>query len=162
MFLRYSPFIHLYLLLIFSEFLNCCQSGDCEMVSYYLNLHFLYYLAQPVARGKESTYNAGAAGDMVSIPGLGWHPGGGHKQLIPLFLPGESHGQRSLRAIVHRVLKSQTRLKWLSMHTCVTISSSVIVTFVLPPLWNRHIHSFAHILMFLFLKMISESSLYIL
>lgn len=31
--------------------LNFCQSGDCEMVSYYLNLHFLYYLAHPVAQG---------------------------------------------------------------------------------------------------------------
>ena len=30
-----------------------------------------------------------------------------------VFLPGESHGQRNLRAAVHGVAKSQTELKWL-------------------------------------------------
>ena len=34
-----------------------------------------------------------------------------------VFLPGESHGQRSLVAIIHRVKKCWTWLKWLSMHT---------------------------------------------
>ena len=33
-----------------------------------------------------------------------WHP-------TPVFLHGESHGQRSLGAIVHGVAKSRTRLK---------------------------------------------------
>ena len=45
--------------------------------------------------GKESACNAGIAGDEVSIPGLGRSPGGRMK-ITPLFLPGESHGQRSL------------------------------------------------------------------
>ena len=43
---------------------------------------------------------------------LVWHP-------TPVFLPGEFHGQRDKRdwwATVHRVKKSQTQLKWLSMH----------------------------------------------
>ena len=44
--------------------------------------------------GKESTCNAGAAGDVGLIPGLGRSPGGG--QPTPVFLPGESHRQRSL------------------------------------------------------------------
>ena len=35
-------------------------------------------------------------------------------QPIPVFLAGESHGQRNLA--VHRVTKSQTQLKWLSTH----------------------------------------------
>ena len=35
-------------------------------------------------------------------------------QPTPVFLPGESHGQRSLGATVHRVTKSQTELKGLS------------------------------------------------
>ena len=41
--------------------------------------------------GKESTINAGDARDTVLIPGLGeeWQP-------TPVFLPGESHGRRSL------------------------------------------------------------------
>ena len=42
--------------------------------------------------GKESAYNAG---DLASIPGLGKSPGGGHGNPLQ-FLPGESHGKRSL------------------------------------------------------------------
>ena len=38
-----------------------------------------------------------------------WHP-------ILVFLPGESYGWRSLVGYVHRVTKSQTRLKWFSIH----------------------------------------------
>ena len=38
----------------------------------------------------------GALGDVDSILGLGRSPGGGAWQPTPVFLPGESHGQRSL------------------------------------------------------------------
>ena len=38
-------------------------------------------------------------------------------QPTPVFLPGESYGQRSLVATVHSVAKSWTRLKWLSTRT---------------------------------------------
>ena len=44
-------------------------------------------------RGKESACNAGAAG---SVPGSRRYSGGGHSHPTPVFLPGESHGQRSL------------------------------------------------------------------
>ena len=37
----------------------------------------------------------GATGDMGSIPGSGRSPAGGNGN-PPVFLPGESHGQRSL------------------------------------------------------------------
>ena len=37
-------------------------------------------------------------------------------QPTPVFLPGESHGQRSLGATIHRIAKSQTQLKRLSTH----------------------------------------------
>ena len=43
--------------------------------------------------GKESASNVG---DLGSITGLGRSPGGGHGQPTPVFLPGESHRQRSL------------------------------------------------------------------
>ena len=43
--------------------------------------------------GKESACNAGDAG---SIPGSGRSPGEGNWLPTPVFLPGESHGQRSL------------------------------------------------------------------
>ena len=39
------------------------------------------------------------------------------QQPTPIFLPGESHGQRSLVATVHRVAPSRTWLKRLSTHT---------------------------------------------
>ena len=41
--------------------------------------------------------NAGDTGDSGSIPGSGGSPGEGHSmQPTPVFLPGESHGQRSM------------------------------------------------------------------
>ena len=43
--------------------------------------------------GKESACNAR---DLGSIPGSERSPGEGDWQPIPVFLPGESHGQRSL------------------------------------------------------------------
>ena len=43
--------------------------------------------------GKESACDAGDTG---SIPGSGRSPGGGNGNPTPIFLPGESHGQRSL------------------------------------------------------------------
>ena len=39
--------------------------------------------------------NAGDLRVVSSIPGSGRSPGGGHKP-TPVFLPGESHGQKSL------------------------------------------------------------------
>ena len=44
---------------------------------------------------QKSNCNAGAAGDLGSIPGSGRSPGGGHEP-PPVFLSGESQGQRSL------------------------------------------------------------------
>ena len=58
--------------------------------------------------GKESACQAGEAG---SIPWLGRSPGEGNGNPIPVFLPGKSHGQRSLVGYSHGVTKSQTRLR---------------------------------------------------
>ena len=70
--------------------------------------------------GKESACNVG---DLGSIPGLGRSPGEGkgyHSSILawripptPIFLPGESHGQRSLGGLhgfhrFHGVAKSGT------------------------------------------------------
>ena len=46
------------------------------------------------SNGKESACNVGGTGDLNLIPGLGRFTGGG--QPTPVFLPGKSHGQRSL------------------------------------------------------------------
>ena len=40
--------------------------------------------------------NAENTRDADLIPGLGRFPGGGQEKPTPVFLPGESHGQRSL------------------------------------------------------------------
>ena len=45
---------------------------------------------------KNSPANAGDIRDVGSIPVLGRSPGEGHVNPIQLFLPGETHGQRSL------------------------------------------------------------------
>ena len=42
-------------------------------------------------------------------------------QPAPVFLPGASHGQRSLAGYRHGVAKSPTWLKWLNMHTPVVL-----------------------------------------
>ena len=58
--------------------------------------------------GKESAWNAG---DRDSIPGSRSSPGGGHGNPLQVFLPGESHGQRSLAGYSPWCPKSRT---WLS------------------------------------------------
>ena len=45
---------------------------------------------------KNSLANAGDLRDSGSIPRSGRSPGGGHGNPTPVFLSGESHGQRSL------------------------------------------------------------------
>ena len=41
-------------------------------------------------------------------------------QTTPVFLPGESHGQRSLVDVFYGVAKSRTQLKQLSMHALIS------------------------------------------
>ena len=50
--------------------------------------------------------SAGDARDMDLIPGLGRYSGVGNGNTLPVFLPGESHGQRSLVGSSPRGLKS--------------------------------------------------------
>ena len=46
--------------------------------------------------GKESSCNAGDTGNSGLIPGSIKSPGRGKWQPTPVFLPGESHGQKSM------------------------------------------------------------------
>ena len=48
--------------------------------------------------------NAGDTRDIGSLPGSGRSPGEGNGN--PVFLPGESHGQRSLAGYSHTVAES--------------------------------------------------------
>jgi len=45
---------------------------------------------------KNPLANAGDVRDEALIPGSGRSPGGGHGKPTPVFLPGKSHGQKSL------------------------------------------------------------------
>ena len=56
---------------------------------------------------KNPSANAGGIGDMGSIPGSRKIPWRRAWQPTPVFLPGESHGQRSLEATVRGVTKGQ-------------------------------------------------------
>ena len=65
--------------------------------------------------GKQSACNAG---DPSLIPGLGCSPGGRAWQPTPVFLPGESYGQRSLAGYSPWGCKESDRTE------CLTLSST--------------------------------------
>ena len=67
---------------------------------------------------KESTCNVG---DLGSIPGLGRFPGGGHGNILQLFLPGEFHGQKSLVGYSPWVHKELDMIERLSMHMSIKV-----------------------------------------
>ena len=70
------------------------------------------------ASGKEPTCNAGDIRDMGLVPASGRSPGEGvatHSSILGWRIPMD---RGAWWAAVHRVAKSQTRLKRLSMHAC--------------------------------------------
>ena len=60
--------------------------------------------------------SVGDATDPGSIPGLGRSPGGGHGNPLQYSCPENPTDRGTWWAIVHRVARSQTQLKRLSMH----------------------------------------------
>ena len=65
------------------------------------------------------------AGDMGSIPELGRSPGGGHRNPLQYPCLENPMDRGACLALVQRVAKSQTRLKWLSTHAqhqCTSLS----------------------------------------
>ena len=65
--------------------------------------------------GKESTCNAGDT-DVGSVPGLERSLGGAHGNLLWYFCLENPMDRGAWQATVHRVAKSQTRLKRLNTH----------------------------------------------
>ena len=61
--------------------------------------------------------NAGDIRDTGSIPVSGRYPGGRHDNPLQYSCLENPHGQRSLVGYSHRVTKSGTQLRQLSMHT---------------------------------------------
>ena len=72
--------------------------------------------ASQMAHGKESACNTGASGDGGSISGSGRSRGGGHGDPLQYSCLENPLDRWAWHASVHRVAKSRTQLKRLSMH----------------------------------------------
>ena len=77
---------------------------------------FSHWASQVVLVVKNPSANAGDTRDVGSVPGSRTFPWRRAQQPTPVFLPGDSHGQRSLAGYSPRVAKSQTRLSRFNMH----------------------------------------------
>ena len=82
---------------------------------------------------KESACNAWAVGDLGSIPRTGRPPGEGHGNPCQYSCLEKPTDREVWWATIHRVAKSQTELKWHSMHMCVGKHT------------HTHTHTHAHI-----------------
>ena len=67
------------------------------------------------ASGKEPTFNVGDIGDMSSTPGSGRSPGGEHGNLLQYSYLENPVDRGAWQATVHRVTKSPTGPKRLSL-----------------------------------------------
>ena len=85
-------------------------------------------------RGKESTCNTRATGDAGSIPGWDRSPRVGHGNLLQNSCQENPKDRGAWQATVHRVAKSRTRLKKLSMHSHVCTKQNLL-------LFNFHIQT---------------------
>ena len=74
---------------------------------------------------KESACNAGHAGDAGLIPGLGRSPGERHSPPLQNFCLENPMDRGASRSTVHRITKSWTCLKRLSMHACGCVTESL-------------------------------------
>ena len=63
---------------------------------FFLNLLIQVQAFPNGSEGKECTCNVGDTGAAVWFPGSGRSPGGGSGSPLLVFLPGRSHGQRSM------------------------------------------------------------------
>ena len=87
---------------------------SCISLWFYL-FRNIYFTGLPQwLSGKESTCNAGATGDVGSIPGSGRSPGGRMATASSILAWRIPMDRGAWQARVHKVAKSQTLLKWLS------------------------------------------------
>ena len=76
---------------------QCTFNFTNEIKSQNINKQsILVWTSQVALAVKKAPANAGEARDEGSVPGLRRSPGGGNGNPTPVFLPGESHGRRSL------------------------------------------------------------------
>ena len=77
------------------------------------------WASQMVLEVKNPPTNAGGVRHLGLIPGSGRSPGGGHGNLLQYSCLENPTDRGAWRAIVHRVTKTWTGLKRLSMHACM-------------------------------------------
>ena len=86
---------------------------------------------------KNQPSNAGDIRDMGSIPGMGRSPGGGHGNPLQCSCLENPMDRGSWWATVHRVVKSQTRLKRLSMLAGMGSRKTVRMNLFAGQQWRR-------------------------
>ena len=91
------------------------------LVIYCINIQSSVWAFQVAIVVKNSPANEGDIRDTGSIPGLGRSPGGGCDNPLRYSCLENSRDTEAWRATVHRVTKSQTRLKRLSMYACIAV-----------------------------------------
>ena len=143
--------------LLFFCFINC-----------YFTLEYSWLRGFPGGSvGKEPACNAGDAGDMGSIPGVRKIPWRRAWQPIPVFLPGEFHGQRSLAGYSpwgHKESDlTEVWLRWLSTqaHTRAhTVDNAVRVSSTTKWVSDARIHVsiLSHIIFLFWLLQSTEES----
>ena len=83
----------------------------------YFNIIKWVQASQVVLAGKNLPANAGDVGEVGSIPGSGRSPERRHGNSLQNSCLENPIGRGAWQAIVCRVAQSQTRLKWLNMHS---------------------------------------------
>ena len=99
----------------------------CRFTHCYNRLLHLMCVLSPFpggASGKEPTCQCRIRKRREFDPWVGKIPWRRARQPTSLFLPEESHGQRSLASYIPRIARSWTQLKWLSRHICVLSNTS--------------------------------------
>ena len=107
--------------------------------------------------GKESACNAGDPG---SISGLGRSPGEGNSSPLQYSCLENPTDRGAWWAAVHSVAQSQTRLKQLSMHTCIGYIDSSLCYRVEPCIYALYIY-FLYMLNYMYVYFHYMSILYI-
>ena len=78
---------------------------------------YIYGVSQVVLVVKNLSASVGDIKDMGLIPGLGRSPGGGYGNTLQYFCLENPMARGAWQATVHRVAKSQTRLRHTHTHT---------------------------------------------
>ena len=98
-------------------------STVCEGFNFsiFLWMPIIIWASQVVLVVKNPSANAGDVREVDLLLGSGRSPGGGHGNPLQYSCLENLMEGGAWQAKVHRVAKSQTWLKWLNMHACITI-----------------------------------------